>query len=270
MKNESTPSGFTLVELLVVISIIALLLSILMPALNKVREAGRMTVCTSNARQCALLFDIYVTDNSQTYPLYAFPVRFNSDGSLGWWTEPMSTAFSAARYSYWPLALAAKDYYKNGKSPKYFFCPSQINRNQSQLWSNVSFGYNHMKFGTWSSGYSSPIISKQSSIKNPCSTLLLCESRYVPAGQTIGRSGTLTVDDTQGWACEEPPKTSLNFQCSETNTESKMANRHPYNGNKNTSLVSILWADGHSTKEKRMNIYPASQCANWGFQPDRQ
>ena len=55
--------GFTLVELLVVISIIALLMAILMPALNKARALGRRIVCCSHLRQLALGWSMYADAN---------------------------------------------------------------------------------------------------------------------------------------------------------------------------------------------------------------
>lgn len=54
--------GFTLVELLVVISIIALLLSILMPSLNKARESAKRIVCKNNIRQVGLAHIVYAQD----------------------------------------------------------------------------------------------------------------------------------------------------------------------------------------------------------------
>ena len=60
--------AFTLVELLVVISIIALLLAILMPALSSAREQARRTVCVSNVRQLALSTLMYGLDNNDLVP----------------------------------------------------------------------------------------------------------------------------------------------------------------------------------------------------------
>ena len=63
--------GFTLIELLVVIAIIALLLSILTPALNQVKERGKRAVCMSNIRQLALANIMY----AQLYKGRFIPVK---------------------------------------------------------------------------------------------------------------------------------------------------------------------------------------------------
>jgi len=62
--------AFTLVELLVVISIIALLLSILMPSLNSARTQAKIVVCASNQRQLGLAMVIYMADNEDHYPTF--------------------------------------------------------------------------------------------------------------------------------------------------------------------------------------------------------
>jgi len=57
--------AFTLIELLVVIAIIAILMAILMPALNRAREQGKRAMCMGNVKQLMLAWIMYADDNNQ-------------------------------------------------------------------------------------------------------------------------------------------------------------------------------------------------------------
>ena len=72
--------GFTLIELMVVIAIIAILAAIVLPALNRSKEKARMTTCGSNLRQLVVAVNLYVSDNGNI-----FPSQSNTRNIEDWW-----------------------------------------------------------------------------------------------------------------------------------------------------------------------------------------
>lgn len=82
MIKKQTPKGFTLVELLVVISIIVLLVSLLLPALSQAKTAASSSVCLSNLRQLGLAFAEYKnTNRGRNIPYYYDFPWFSKGGS---------------------------------------------------------------------------------------------------------------------------------------------------------------------------------------------
>src|SRR6476660_10643471 len=72
-RDRESNDGFTLVELLVVIGIIAVLISVLLPALGKARRAAQSTACLSNLRTMGQAYYMYVGANKGYLPFATYP-----------------------------------------------------------------------------------------------------------------------------------------------------------------------------------------------------
>jgi prepilin-type N-terminal cleavage/methylation domain-containing protein len=259
---SSRSAGFTLVELLVVISIIALLLAILMPSLNKAREAARAVVCTNNSKQVGTLFSIYVSENREEYPPYAAPADTTVSPPQIWNAPWDGSQNTTGQYVYWPqlfVKIALNDF---DKAPSYFFCPSQKkpawDPSVNNWYDDISYGYNHTRFGfidLWATYPNTRV--KQTSVKKPGSVVLLCETRnFTPVTTTTARPN----EDRGYMVAPSPGPIGLaynSFVC-----EMYMANRHSGRKESTTSLdnfrddtADILWADLHATREKRGGLY---------------
>lgn len=148
--------GFTLVELLVVIGIIALLISILLPTLAKAREAANVIVCSSNARQLTLAAMMFANDHKQNLPpasdhniayfnndLSRTKYSYRENGFLKDWAsallpymgDPSQADFETAPADKSRIFRCPSDPWMDGEQPGY------------RLWNNVSNPYQAISYG---------------------------------------------------------------------------------------------------------------------------
>ena len=145
--------AFTLIELLVVIAIIALLLSIVLPSLRKVKEHAKMMICATNQRSILQAVVVYSAENDGKLPP---SIQGRPDG---WWTLPVNL-----KYNYGTdLSINGGDMFgilgDYMKSAKYFDCPMSNHDSDwqdrfmtgamSQSTDVIHLGSSYMMFWNW-------------------------------------------------------------------------------------------------------------------------
>jgi prepilin-type N-terminal cleavage/methylation domain-containing protein/prepilin-type processing-associated H-X9-DG protein len=268
MSRKNSRRAFTLIELLVVISIISILIGMLLPAVQKAREAAARISCANNLHQIGLAMQNYVGDYDNHFP----PSRLG-DGYATWAVLILPYMEQSNLYNQWNLGLT---YFQQNavalQTPvKGYFCPSRRSASDPP---NVSISGDippNMTGGAGSTGTNiagalgdyAVVVDPSGTDTPSVATPSLSGSFQVSNGYSIfsftdGTSNTLLVGEKQvpvtsagvgWWDCSTYDGEYI--QCSSRAASSAFPlTVNPQDtgwkfGSRHTSVVMFCFADGH-------------------------
>ena len=253
MRRLKVKTAFTLVELLVVISIIAILLSVLMPCLSKARQQGRQAVCGSNIRQLFLANSGYAIENKGCYVLAAEDMLGKNLHRWHGVRTNVNTAFD-------PLKGPLKAYLADGQVKR---CPAfKENNYLTASGQSLNFeagcggyGYNDEYVGGRSDVYGTcggaAYSAKNSDIRTSAQTVMFADTAY---RQQLKKNVNVFIEYSFAhppywvWYLQTMGETATNTDLA-ANAEQIGGRPDPVIHFRHGRFANVCWSDGHVTKE---------------------
>jgi prepilin-type N-terminal cleavage/methylation domain-containing protein len=132
MRRWAAPQGFTLVELLVVIAVIAILAALLLPALSRARARADAVTCLNNTRQLAIAVVLYVDDHDGALPYNMILAGSNYRSSLNWANNVLTRDLNSDNTNLDTLTQASLGAYVS-RNTALFHCPADQSMSDVQL-----------------------------------------------------------------------------------------------------------------------------------------
>ena len=174
-RHKNSLGVFTLIELLVVIAIIAILASMLLPALASAKRKAQEIVCAANAKQIGAALNSYVMDEHDYFP----PMSWTSLADNSWGSARTTWCQMLFPYLGLDYATHVDSAYVKIPASCVFKCPTQRNWTKWDC-ESCSYGYNVMFFGehNYSSGFRPGKGINHSEIRQPSGQLTNIDTWY--------------------------------------------------------------------------------------------
>jgi prepilin-type processing-associated H-X9-DG protein/prepilin-type N-terminal cleavage/methylation domain-containing protein len=226
--------AFTLVELVVVISIIGLVIAIMLPSLGRARSKAKAIVCVSNVRQLGIAWTCYTGD----YDGFAMPGAETSK-NIYWWGKVKADGIDHKEGFIWP-------YLKSGlKEGGVYECPEQrfgsyglqgkpLAEPDDKKWITSTYGYNGYYLSSPQSGWPDTEDrpwQKIGTVKGPDKVFAFADT-LIDLGLTGGIKNTALLDP--------PDRYEKNGQIC-----SWVKNEYPTTCFRHNDKVNVAFVDGH-------------------------